>query len=58
MWYELLPVTAVENARLTLRFQDQISRKPIAWQIRPVGLSLHLPYFGGMCRCGPVQGLP
>jgi hypothetical protein len=37
--------------------EDQVSRKSISWQIRPMGLPFDLPRPGGMRRCGPVDGL-
>lgn len=50
-----------EKERLTLTHVcsiDQVSRKPVSWQIRSLGLPFHLPRPGGMRRCGPVDGLP
>lgn len=37
--------------------EDQISRKSISWQIRPMGLPFDLSHPGGMRRCGPVDGV-
>lgn len=37
--------------------EDQVSRKSISRQIRPLGLPFDLPHSGGMRRCGPVDGL-
>ena len=38
--------------------EDQVSRKPISWQIRPMGFTFDFSRPGGMRRCGPVDRVP
>lgn len=38
-------------------FKDQVPRKSISRQIRLIGLPFDLSLPGGMCRCGPVDGV-
>jgi hypothetical protein len=38
--------------------EDQVSRKSISWQIRPMGFTFDFSRPGGMRRCGPVDRVP
>lgn len=38
--------------------EDQVSRKTISRQIRPMGIPFDLSHPGGMRRCGPVDWVP
>ena len=42
---------------LTRDSEDEVSRKSISWEIRPMGLPCNLSSPGGMHQCDPVDGL-
>lgn len=53
-----LPIShTIEIDPNTCGSEDQVSRKSISWQIRPMGLPFDLSHPGGMRRCGPAGGI-